>query len=248
MYTCEYQNLAIQAVENCPGAGSGPLATDDVNNYIPYIPAPNNAPNGCSCDISYVLYRNGAATLHGGACAKNLSNTIAIEKCQCCAASEAVSNFYNTCPSTSPLAVPLWNMTLTNHLAELESNECNTLFSSGLNCQNSQFKKPGITGGQFYNGQNLPANGTQTISNIAGNTIASPIGGPTLVWRLGSKFDNLTAVAASATATGSSSPTQTTSSTSGASSSLASGIRDTKLSTAVASLVMVMMFAGAMFA
>ena len=49
VYSCEYQNLAINAMENCE------IATQ----FPPYIPAPHDAPGYCSCNIGYVyfLYR-----------------------------------------------------------------------------------------------------------------------------------------------------------------------------------------------
>jgi hypothetical protein len=216
IYSCEYQNLAMHAHENCPGAGVGPLNTDDVDGYIPYSPAPANAPGGCSCDISFVYYRHYTATANAKVCEARVTNgsSEAVDRCRCCAASEQVSSFYNTCPSTSPASYPLFNVTIEDSLRLLSTQTCRTALA-GFDCRRAGFQKPGISGGNFLTADTLPSNGTQTISNT-GNAITSPVSGPTLVWKLGERFPNMTAVAASMTATGSGAqPSSSTTTTAG---------------------------------
>lgn len=210
VYSCEYQNLAANAALNCPGAGLGPKNTADVDGYLPYIPAPANAPGGCSCDISFVYYRSVTATLNGRACAARVANGTAnnpaatVDRCLCCSYSEEVSAFYNTCPSTSPAVVPLWNETIADGSTLLGSAACRTGLGTGFDCRTLGFEKPGIAGGSFYNAANLPTPGNQSLSNTGNAVITSPIAGPTLLWQLGNEFPTMTAVAAAVAASSSS--------------------------------------------
>ncbi len=198
----------MHAVESCSGAGQGVKNTDTVDNYIPFVPAPAGAAASCSCDISYVYYRHATAGGNGDLCAWRVANGTSTvqedrDKCRCCAASEAVSAFYNTCPDTAPESVPFWDTTLGESLSFLTSSTCRTALAGGFDCHAIGFAKPGISGGNFYNATDLPSNGTATISDVAGNAITSPVAGPTLVWKLGGadRFSNVSAVAASATVT-----------------------------------------------
>lgn len=43
VYGCEYQQLANMYTANCASP-------------VPFFPAPDNAPGGCSCNLGYVLY------------------------------------------------------------------------------------------------------------------------------------------------------------------------------------------------
>jgi hypothetical protein len=208
VYSCEYQNLAIHAVGSCSGAGRGRGNTKDTDNYIPSVPAPANAPGACSCDISFVLYRHATSKVGADGCAARIANGTLKgdagankDSCDCCAASEAVSAFYNTCPGTSPNSVPYWNQTIGDSLSTLQSPRCVTALA-GIDCHKLGFRDPGLSGGSFYNASSLPQNGTATLSDMTSSSITSPIGGATLIWRLGGddKFANMTAVAASVTA------------------------------------------------
>ncbi len=167
------------------------------------LPAPADAAASCSCDISYVYYRHATADGGGKVCSWRVANGTATtdldkDKCTCCAASEVVSAFYNTCPGTAPDSVPFWDTTVGDSLSTLRSAKCRAALDSGFDCHKLGFAKPGIKGGSFYNDQTLPSNGTATISNVAGNAITSPVAGPTVVWKLGGadRFANVTAIAA----------------------------------------------------
>jgi hypothetical protein len=229
VYSCEYQNLAVHAAGNCPGAGRGVDNTKDADAYIPFVPAPANAPAACSCDISWALYRyertrdyddRGCTSKVANGTLKGATN----DTCDCCAASEAVSTFYNTCPDTAPDAVPFWDVTIGQDLATLRSAKCIKALA-GVDCHaDIGFRIPGINGGGFYNASSLPQNGTATLSDMTGSTIASPLGGPTLVWKLGNAttFSDMTAVAVSATATPSGTSSSSATGTTAAGSSTAS--------------------------
>ena len=97
VYNCEYQHLAIRAMENCPIADQLP----------PYVPAPAGAPGYCSCNIGFVFAEhlkmnrpdapgellqctNTIASLKAaGTCEPNCDNEDRI--CRCCADSSATS-------------------------------------------------------------------------------------------------------------------------------------------------------------
>lgn len=203
VFSCQYQALAAYAALHCPGAGLGPKNTGDADNYIPYIPAPANAPGGCSCDISYVYYRYVASALRATSCAArdangtSLNPSASTEACACCGVSAQVSTFYNTCPSTDPAAVPLWSETVGVAETRLGTTACRAALV-GLDCRTLGFERPGIAGGAFYQAGTLPSPGTQGLENTGNAVITSPLGGPTLVWQLGDKFPTMTAVAAAA--------------------------------------------------
>ena len=139
------------------------------------------------------------------------------DRCRCCGASEAVSAFYNSCPATAPGSVPLFDETIGERVTLLKSATCRAVLGgkNGFDCRRLGYSRPGIRGGEFLTADDLPANGTATLADTTGNTIASPVGGPTVVWRLGERFGNVTAVAFSAT------PAATT----GAGHNAASGLR-----------------------
>ena len=148
-----------------------------------------------------------ASTIHAKSCVANRNTSTAAgsevqdDRCRCCAASEAVSAFYNSCPSTSPGQLPLFDETIGQQISVLQSAVCKTVLggSDGFDCRKLAYDRPGINGGQFLRGDSLPANGTGTLTDTTGNTIASPVSGPTLVWRLGERYANVTAVAVSGT-------------------------------------------------
>ena len=98
VYSCEYQNLAINAMENCE------IATV----FPPYVPAPHDAPGYCSCNIGYVyfLYRV-TKDKEYARCRNNILNLQAEDGpdscypycykdqtiCTCCASSSATSAY-----------------------------------------------------------------------------------------------------------------------------------------------------------
>ena len=86
--------------------------------------------------------------------------------------------FYNTCPKTSPSAVTFFSRLIP--VGELQSPACLKTLGPSLDCINLGFSNPGETNNApFLNAGNLPANGTETLSNTGGS-ITSPISGDTL--------------------------------------------------------------------
>jgi len=93
VYSCDYQQLVIFALQNCPIAALP----------IPFFPAPADAPGGCSCNIGQVYIAGQAAKSEQEKCSMNVTAaasanqitpiqaTVANEACTCCAASYPVS-------------------------------------------------------------------------------------------------------------------------------------------------------------
>jgi hypothetical protein len=93
VYSCDYQQLVIFALQNCPIAALP----------IPFFPAPADAPGGCSCNIGQVYIAGQAAKSEQEQCSMNVTAaastnqitpiqaTVANEACTCCAASYPVS-------------------------------------------------------------------------------------------------------------------------------------------------------------
>ena len=198
VFTCEYQHLAIAAVENCPIAlGDNPPS----NNgwvWLPYFPSNPSRQASCSCDMGWVfLYQYEAFPLHT-ACYNNYAQgvTSKLYACDCCQASATASSFYNMCPTTDPNALlsdgdmPQFSAAL----GELDKSQCASILPS-TNCTTLGWPSPNdsSTPAQFFAANNLPANGTGQLSRQPG-TISMPLY-PTITWALGAGQSVYTAIA-----------------------------------------------------
>ena len=91
IYGCEYQSVVAQYFDLCPLAAAP----------VPYWPAPDNAPGGCSCNTGEVLEAYIAAEAQSVACLQNatsMTNTNNLEyiskmdtACGCCATGITIS-------------------------------------------------------------------------------------------------------------------------------------------------------------
>jgi hypothetical protein len=107
VYSCDYQQLVILALQNCPTA----------KLPIPYFPTPENAPGACSCPISQVYYVSTLAPIEGLDCQNNISAGVTSGQitsaqgqlgdagCRCCEASFPVSLYVPLPPSLLVLAI-----------------------------------------------------------------------------------------------------------------------------------------------
>jgi len=94
-YSCEYQNLVINAAREC--------GTTLNINFPPYFPPPANAPGACSCPLGEVYFNMRISPIEATRCQNyvgELSNQGQLTgaqhvqdlyDCSCCAASHAVS-------------------------------------------------------------------------------------------------------------------------------------------------------------
>ncbi|KUJ10410.1 uncharacterized protein LY89DRAFT_723631 [Mollisia scopiformis] len=192
VYGCEYQNLAINAVENCP------IATE----LAPYVPAPHDGPGYCSCNMGYVylahLNENRAGAGETYRCNNNIAALQAENKCEpnciqesqtcnCCGASSAVSTFFNSCPTTDPSQVPIFPLL---GYSSLLSSTCSSALS-GTNCTALPYNftiSPGPTydpsiQNTFFDAATLPKNGSDPLSDNAGG-LSTPVSGVVLTWSL----------------------------------------------------------------
>jgi len=186
-YTCEYMDLVVEAYRNCPTMGTGTITNG------PTFAFSTSLPDSCSCDIYGVYHRHRTSSDFAATC-WNRGNPE--HECYCCADSEAVSTFYNICPDTNPSAIPFFSDLINPSLVDLGSTNCQNVFASGVNCLGLNYSVPGLqSDSQFYTADDLPANGTNSLSNSPG-TVTSPPGGATYVWTF-SPDELVTAIAAS---------------------------------------------------
>jgi len=198
--TCEYQNLAISAVEFCPvalGTNNPWLGSGTGWVWIPYFPTDSSVTGqgACSCDLSFVYLEQLAAASAHTTCYNNAASKSAnLVACDCCQASTQVSVFYNTCPDTDPQAVlgDMPRFPLGNYL---RSSSC----AAVPDCHGLGFAVPG-PGGTYYSPNSVPSNGTQGLSDADG-AVATPLY-PTLTWQLGNGLPAYTVIAAAAASGG----------------------------------------------
>lgn len=190
--TCEYQNLALNAVRYCPltFAGNNSFAGSTNWAFIPYFPSDPTLPGACSCNIAKVWL----SQYHGETEAESCDDIRGKQAytCDCCEMSKDVSSFYDICPDTDPSAV-LPYMRAFPYARLASSAPCNSLLPT-IDCDDYDFALPNVTtGAAWYNGENLPQNGTAPLSDKPGD-ITSPVY-PTITWSLGNGAQVQTAIA-----------------------------------------------------
>ncbi|VUC22163.1 unnamed protein product [Clonostachys rosea] len=168
VYECEYQKYVYEYLKNCPTA----------KLPLPYFPAPDNAPDACSCNLGKVYQTFLNSLNEGTSCVKGSSSLGArgalgsINKmvaCECCAMSGALSGIYETCPDTDPNLVGLSYVSQLETLYEQPFSSCGPYMSS-YDCQKdlsftaaSSFISPG----------NAVSTGKASLSNGPGS-VTSP--------------------------------------------------------------------------
>lgn len=84
---CEYQEYVVAYLVNCPIA----------KTPLPYFPAPDNAPDACSCNVGKVYLAINGSVEQGGKCSSGATggdafgNVQKIQGCECCEISGALS-------------------------------------------------------------------------------------------------------------------------------------------------------------
>jgi len=110
--------------------------------------------------------------------------------------------FYNICPTTNPSQLSFFNNLI--HVSGISS--CASSLSS-IDCTTDLgFTSPGWdNNSSWVNPNNLPANGTGTLSNTAGSgTITAPLSGASLTWTFGAVTTVAVAVEGSGSGSGNS--------------------------------------------
>lgn len=179
-YSCEYDKLVAQYFIQCP------IATEP----IPFWPAPDNAPRGCSCNLGKVVQSVNKAQKEYDSCITNSTTTSAIDlankdtACGCCEVSAGLSAMYETCPDTIPsdMGADLWLSSATLYETVIDWGTCGSVLDS-YSCPNLGFAPPSSKSDTFYKPNNLPPNGTQTLYNTGAVTaVTAPPSGSVFSW------------------------------------------------------------------
>ncbi|KAJ5623055.1 hypothetical protein N7490_011660 [Penicillium lividum] len=150
-------------------------------SYIPYYPAPDNAPGGCVCNLGYV-YGNYTVTfldVSNGCDASALDGVSTTASCECCLDSSVLSNIIQACPHNdlSALSIDTWIESFQFGYNESASDDCSILDDgTGSQCMASfTFESEATT---WYNPGQLPSGypGTAPLSDTtdAGSLTVAP--------------------------------------------------------------------------
>ncbi|KAJ6043526.1 uncharacterized protein N7446_001724 [Penicillium canescens] len=206
VYSCEYQLFVQQYFAICPSA----------SEPIPFWPAPDNAPNRCSCDLGKVLQTTLSSRNDQVQCMRNVTDRIRSDvtdlsnlsngldiagqatDCACCGASASISAAYEICPDTKPTlaGADLWPIFFPADLPNLYTSlpnwnwawpSCDSKLDDA-SCQDLGFKDAD----KFYKPGDFPNNGTSTLHNVGG-TVTAPPSGTVLTWSQSSTTYTVTA-------------------------------------------------------
>ncbi|KAJ5757321.1 uncharacterized protein N7511_006015 [Penicillium nucicola] len=206
VYSCEYQNTVGDFFTLC---------TKPNYDTVPFWPAPDDAPDSCSCNLGEIEKKEYLISLQMTECSNNMTNLNQITKtdaivdygkaCTCCGMSAIISAIYDTCPDTKPslLGVTEWNdaVFVPNDWAEcgpyLEAYDCAGDLGYGRADAGAISK--------YYQPSSMPSNGTKTLSNGNG-VVSTPISGDTFTWQFGQSsralYHTVTVASANAVVTG----------------------------------------------
>ncbi|KND93435.1 hypothetical protein TOPH_01889 [Tolypocladium ophioglossoides CBS 100239] len=185
---CEYQKYAVAYLRNCPIA----------KTPLPYFPAPDGAPDACSCNLGKVFLAINSTIQQGGKCSSStggadaFSNVQRIQGCECCEVSGALSSIYGLCPDTDPKLIGLSDVSNLEGLLNTPFDTCSP-YMSKFDCVSDFGFSPG-TIHTYYNPSNLPQSGTATLSNKPG-TVTAPASGSVFTYSnaANSKIDTISA-------------------------------------------------------
>ncbi|KAE8352409.1 hypothetical protein BDV28DRAFT_161842 [Aspergillus coremiiformis] len=190
VYSCEYQQTASDLLDTC-------INTDI--DAIPFFPAPENAPGGCSCNLGRIAKVQVLADEKLNECVHNMTEMnrqgaykqtkIYGDICVCCGQSSIISSIWDLCPKTIPslLGADAWYDGL---LAHSHWDECG-LRLEDVNCA-ADLGYSNET--QFHTGGKFPPNGTETLYNTGG-VISTPVSGNTFTWTFHNLAHPITAAA-----------------------------------------------------
>ncbi|MCJ1313254.1 hypothetical protein MMC25_006931 [Agyrium rufum] len=229
-YSCEYQELVINAV----------MACDEyvTLEFPPYFLPPADAPGSCSCQtgLLFTVIHNAVSVYNR--CEARVHTSMETEDCSCCSVSQVESTLAATCPNIDPSTLPFYSQlsNLQNSQSTFEGNICGPRLNDGsINCGADPYDFGLPNNGTFYGPANLPSPGSATPSDLAGQ-LTAPVAATT-VWSFGKAFVPSTAVAAafSGSAASSSASGSTKGSTSGSSGGTATATTSGAVSTSAGS-------------
>lgn len=103
-------------------------------------------------------------------------------------------SIYGLCPSTDPSLIGLSSVTQLETVLDTSFSSCSSYLTE-FPCE-SELGFSAVAGGTFYSPDNLPANGTATLSNVAG-TVTAPASGAVFTYTNGGDSQVYTISAAS---------------------------------------------------
>ncbi|KAJ5628304.1 hypothetical protein N7490_010532 [Penicillium lividum] len=198
VYSCGYQLFIQQYFAICPSA----------IEPIPFWPAPDDAPNRCSCDLGKVLRATLTARKEQVSCILNVTDqtvndvTSAVTnlgdlanlsdiadtatECACCGSSASLSAAWQVCPNTIPrlAGADLWFTFFPFDYPNLYTSIPDFIWDTcdsalgSTNCQDIGFTDPSD---KFYKPGGFPSNGSLTLSNVGG-TVSAPPSGTVITW------------------------------------------------------------------
>ncbi|KAJ5902385.1 hypothetical protein N7495_002913 [Penicillium taxi] len=255
VYSCNYQLFVQQYFAICPSAAEP----------IPFWPAPDHAPNRCSCDLGKVLQNTLTARSEQVSCILNVTdetissvsdlsdlNDVAdisetATNCACCGASTSISAAWEVCPDTEPTlaGADLWPIffpsdwpNLYTSITDFTWDSCNNMDVTA--CKNTGFSNPS---GKFYKPGSYPSNGTSSLRNVGG-TLSAPPSGTVITWSQSSTTWTVTATGYDEKAVASQSSFQATATGTAAfatqTGNVAAGVRPGALVVGVVGVLMVM--------
>ncbi|EED18720.1 conserved hypothetical protein [Talaromyces stipitatus ATCC 10500] len=190
-YSCEYDKLVAAYFSQCSTAAEP----------IPFWPAPDSAPGGCSCNLGKVLQSVTKAQQEYNTCITNDTSTSVIQQgnqntaCGCCEVSAGLSAMYETCPDTIPadMGADIWLQASTIYGTVIHWDKCGSVLDQ-YNCHNLGFAPPSSNSSTFYKPANLPPNGTLTLYNTGpANAVTAPPSGSVFTWSQSSVMYTVTA-------------------------------------------------------
>ncbi|KAH8647795.1 hypothetical protein BX600DRAFT_518211 [Xylariales sp. PMI_506] len=181
-YTCEYQKFAVAFTADCLTSSTG----------VPFWPPPDGAAQSCSCNLETLYDTVYSSELQDSTCLNAVTSSLGISNpsqaakndsgCACCAESGAVSAFYDICPDTDPSLIGLNSVMSTINSLTGGSNfaACDTTLGE-FDCEVDLGFPALPSSGKYYANSNLPASGTQALSDVNGQLTNAPFGSVTTI-------------------------------------------------------------------
>ncbi|KAF2716230.1 hypothetical protein K431DRAFT_316689 [Polychaeton citri CBS 116435] len=167
VYSCGYQQQVLSFLDSCSLASTP----------IPYWPAPDNAPDSCSCNYGSALNELQDSVWAESNCTSSAAGADAYDPdftpCTCCGYSAAVSTLNSMCPGVNLSDFTNYYSTFDfdTSCSNMDLTQCSTLMT---------YEPPSST---FYSPNNLPDSGNETPSPVnTGTSITSPISGSVVMW------------------------------------------------------------------
>ncbi|PMD47251.1 hypothetical protein L207DRAFT_506248 [Hyaloscypha variabilis F] len=165
VYGCEYQRQVDYYRAECE------LRSPD----IPFWPAPDNAPGGCSCNTGVIIETIYVAEVDFYSCIQGDDGSLThLYECVCCGIAVGASALFDICPATNPEDIGL-SVILNDFNQTVPWPSCGA-YLDGIDCVSGFGYVAPLTTGSIYGPSNTPVPGTQTLFDEPGEVTAPPSG------------------------------------------------------------------------